>query len=32
MASSKKKKDKCPGGMGMLGIDGGVGGGVKMVL
>ena len=29
VASSKKKKDYCPGGMGMLGIDGGVRGGLK---
>ena len=29
VAFLKKKKDKCPGGMGMLGIDGGVGGGLK---
>ena len=27
VAFSKKKKDKCPRGMGMLGIDGGVEGG-----
>ena len=27
VAFSKKKRDKCPGGIGILGIDGGVGGG-----
>ena len=29
VAFPKTKRDKCPGGMGMLGIDGGVGGGLK---
>ena len=29
VAFSKTEKDKCPGGMGTLGIDGGVGGGLK---